>query len=422
MTPLDDLLCQEALDIHFQPIISLKQKTVVGLEALARPRTMNVGEMFKQAALAGHLLEVDRLCRRKAMEAYRALAKPRPLLFLNFETSIIDDGIVGSGAILSLTQSAGLNPSDIVIEINESKVADIAALKRFVEHHRSLGFLIALDDLGAGHSNLPRIIQLRPHIIKLDRELIDGIDGDFLKQETMRSLVGLCKSIGSLVLAEGVETLAEVDTCTTLGAEFFQGYYFSRPQAPLTLDFAAIQPSMLAAANRLRSAAVRAMRARRLESNRIQYLLEKGRKLLLQSEPERFDTALANLVRRDLSLEASYLLDQNGIQVGNTQLGQEVSVSRSHLFAPTSHGADHASKEYFFSLLDGGLERYITEPYISIATGNLCRTVSVVLCHPIVGKCVLCIDLKARSAACRAVAGGASNCFVNSRRLIGGNK
>ena len=409
MSPLDDLLRHESLDMHFQPILSLKQKAVVGLEALARPRNMNVGEMFRQATEEDCLLELDRLCRRTAMERYRDLAlptTPRPLLFFNFETSVIDDGIVGSGAILAATKNAGLDPGDVVIEINESKVVDIDALRTFVDYHRTLGFLIALDDLGAGHSNLQRIVQLRPHIIKLDRSLIHGIDRDFLKQETMKALMSLCKSVGSLVLAEGVETIAEVDICATLGADLFQGFYFSHPLSPQTLDFSMIQPSLLEASSRLRMRSVRMMRARRLESNRIQYLVEKGRRLLLRNALTHFNMVLADLVRRDPSIEACYLLDQGGIQISDTHLGREVSTARSHLFAPASYGTDHASKEYFFSLLDGGLDRYTTDTYISTATGNLCRTVSAVLSHPSDGRrYVLCIDLKARSTSCRAIVG-----------------
>jgi len=413
MTPLDELLRDESLDVHFQPIFSLRQKAIVGLEALARPKIMNVGEMFSQATKADCLLELDRLCRRKAMENYRDLAlpsEPRPLLFFNFEASIIDDGIVGSGAILAAVHAAGLDPRDIVIEINESKVADIGALKRFVDHHRNLGFLIALDDLGAGHSNLPRIVQLRPHIIKLDRDLIDGIDRDFVKQETMKSLVGLCKSIGSLVLAEGVEKIEEVDTCAALGAELFQGFYFSRPKPPHALDFSVLQPSLLKASSRLRKGLAQAMQARRLESNRIQYMVDKGRKLLLQNGC--FDTALATLVRRDMNIEACYLLDQNGIQISSTHLGYDIVVPHTHLFAPAFRGTDHSSKEYFFSLLDCGLDRYTTETYISIATGNLCRTVSVVLNYSCHEKYVLCIDLKARNASCRAIARGPTSLFI----------
>lgn len=397
MTPLDNLLHHEALDIHFQPILSLKQKVVMGLEALARPHAMTVGEMFTHATKTRRLLEVDRLCRRKALEKYRELVLPcksRPLLFFNFEASVIDEGVVGSGSILNTVQASGLDPGSIVIEVNESKVVDTDALIQFVDHHRKLGFLIALDDLGAGHSNLPRIAQLRPHIIKLDRNLITGIDNDFFKQETMKSLVSLCRSIGSLVLAEGVENLAEVDACAALGAELFQGFHFCHPKAPEKLDLLTLQPVLMEASYRLRERVVNAIQTRRLEGNLLKVLAEKGKEVLLQSDPSGFDAVLAQLVRDNSSIEAVYLLDKDGVQISDTHLGHEITCTCNHLFFPSSRGADHSNKEYCLGLLDAGLKRYTTKSYLSLATGQPCRTVAIWFTHSCHQKYVLCIDLK----------------------------
>ena len=114
---------------------------------------------------------------------------------------MLDQGVLGSGLLLKAVREAGLSPGQIVIEINESRVLDMEALKDFVETHRALGFLFALDDLGSGFSNLARIGPLKPEILKLDRSLVAGIESDFHKQEVFRALVGLGRRVGSLVLA-----------------------------------------------------------------------------------------------------------------------------------------------------------------------------------------------------------------------------
>jgi EAL domain-containing protein (putative c-di-GMP-specific phosphodiesterase class I) len=396
MSPLEDLLAQEALSVHFQPILSLKKKAVLGLEALARPQGMNVGEMFKQATISGRMLEVDRLCRRKAMEDYKALVLPqdqRPLLFFNFEASLIDEGVLGSGVIASAVRKSGLLPSDVVIEINESKVLDIGALRQFVDHYRELGFLIALDDLGAGHSNLPRIAELRPHIIKLDRSLIQDIDRDYFKQETMKSLVALGHRVGCMVLAEGVETEAEVDTCANLGAELFQGFYFARPQSRQDLDLGALQAKLLDSARRQREKTVHAIQRRRLEGKRVHRLADAARNVLAQSDPTGFEIVLSRIMRAETSVECAYVLDKDGLQVTWTLTSSTSLRHQSRLFAPAPKGADHSNKEYFFSLLDAGLERYTTETYLSLATAKLCRTIAIVVPHKDGGTYVLCLDL-----------------------------
>lgn len=396
MTPLDDLLAQEALNVHFQPIISLKQKAVLGLEALARPHHMNVGEMFDQATHSGRMLEVDRLCRRKALEDYKALLlpkEPRPLLFFNFEASVIDEGVGGSGVIAAAVRAAGLEPSDIVIEINESKVTNTAALRQFVDRYRDLGFLIALDDLGAGDSNLPRIAELRPHIIKLDRSLIQSIDTDYFKQETMKSLVALGHRVGCMVLAEGVETEAEVDTCAALGAELFQGFYFARPQSAQALDLDTLLQKLRDSAQRQRQQTVHAIQRRRLEGKRLHRLADAARNVLAQSDPTGFEIVLSRIMRAEISVECAYLLDRDGLQVTWTLTSSSSLRHQSRLFAPAPKGADHSNKEYFFSLLDAGLERYTTESYLSLATGKLCRTIAVVVPHKDGATYVLCLDL-----------------------------
>lgn len=398
--PLADTLTHaDALGVHFQPIVSLKQKAVLGLEALARPKGLTVGELFAQAEAQGRLLELDRLCRRKALEAYRDLTPPqgcRPLLFLNFAAPVIDQGVVGSGVLVAAVREARVDPSDVVIEVNEGQVRDTAALRRFVDQHRALGFLIALDDLGAGDSNLPRIAELRPHIIKLDRSLVSGITRDYFRQETMKSLVSLGRRIGCMVLAEGVETPGEVDLCGALGAELFQGYHFARPQPPQTLGLDSVQAGLHADARRLRDNAVKQLQQRRLEGDRIRRLVGRGSELLAVSDPTGFGTVLQRLVRSDLRIECAYLLDKDGIQVSDTVAGLGMSDRRNRLFAPAPKGSDHSAKEYFYSLLDAGLERYTTEPYLSLATGSLCRTASVAVAHA-AGKFVLCMDLKVES-------------------------
>ncbi|MFY8149229.1 MAG: EAL domain-containing protein [Prochlorococcaceae cyanobacterium] len=395
---LHDLLEKELLDIHFQPILSLRQKAVVGVEALARPHRMRVGEMFAKAAAAGRLLELDQLCRRKALESYRLLStvgRTRPLLFVNFEASVIDRAVVNSGTLLSSVEAHGLRPSDIVIEVNESKVLDPDSLRQFVDCHRDLGFLIALDDLGAGDSNLPRIAQLRPHIIKLDRNLIAGIDHDFFKQQTVKSLVNLCRSIGSLVLAEGVETLEEVDACASLGAELFQGFHFDRPKAPVHLDFPSLLPALVNASQRQREHAVDSLQARRLVGSVLHKLAGDACERLKITDPAHFDSVLQELVQSDEGIEATYLLDSHGLQVSHTHMTHLVSGLPSRLFGPASRGTDHSYKEYFFSLIHAGLQRYTTDSYISLATGQPCRTVTVVFDHISGQSFVLCIDFKA---------------------------
>ncbi len=395
-----ELLAEEALTIHFQPIVSLRQKAVVGLEALARPRQesgpWSVPDLFRAARERGGDLELDRLLRRMAMEAYRATEFPggvRPLLFVNFESSLLDRGVAGSGHILKAVEATGLDPGDVAIEINESEVVDAGALRAFVDFYRSRGFLIALDDLGAGHSNLPRVAALRPDVLKVDRALIQGIDRDFYKQETFRSLVNLGAWTGCQVLAEGVETEAETEACAMLGAALFQGFHFARPQAPESLDMAPLRERLDRAGLSVRAAAARAIQVRRRVADSLRRVGERARDLVERSDATGFDIVLERLVRGEAAIECAYVLNRDGIQVTEAHLGSGLGPARSRLFAPPARGSDHGSREHFSSLLDAGLERYITDVYLSLATGKPCRTVAVRVKRRD-GDLVVCLDFR----------------------------
>jgi EAL domain-containing protein (putative c-di-GMP-specific phosphodiesterase class I) len=395
---LESLLIQGSLTIQFQPIYSFRQRRIIGLEALARPDGLNVERAFAMAQGTDSLLQLDRLCRQLAIASYAGLPNPpaparKPLLFLNFQSSVIDTGVEGSGALLQAIRSAGVQPQEVVIEINESLVRNGQALSRFVEQQRSHGFLIALDDLGAGHSNLARIAQLRPHILKLDRTLITGLDRSFVQQQTVKSLVRLGKGIGALVLAEGLETLEEVDSCAALGIELFQGYVLSRPLPVEQLPLGGEDPRLLAAAGRLRQQAVANLQQRHLFSQRLQALTAWSCRALLSNPPQQFAAVLAAIIEREPDLEAVYLLDGQGQQIGTTFLGASCRGEANRLFTPSGAGADHSSKEYFYSLMDTGLKQFTTESYISMATGNLCRTVATTLSHNNAITYVLCLDI-----------------------------
>src|SRR5258708_17347742 len=187
---LQEIFAGEFVVAHYQPIVSIRKKSIIGYEGLTRGihpvdrGSITPYDLFPQAAETGSTLELDRLCRKKIMEYFRGIAVDRPdcLLSLNFEASVIDQGVVGSGNLIHQVTSMGLQPQSIALEIIESNVKDVGDLQKFIQTYRDYGFLIALDDVGAGHSNLNRIPLLKPDMLKIDRYLVQGISKDFYKR------------------------------------------------------------------------------------------------------------------------------------------------------------------------------------------------------------------------------------------------
>ncbi|MGB7565026.1 MAG: EAL domain-containing protein [Prochlorococcaceae cyanobacterium] len=390
-----NIMTADDLEIHFQPIISLKTSAVIGLEALARPLKKNVEAFFSEARQSGKLLELDRRCRSLAMGGFRDLSQQlaqKPLLFLNLETSLIEQGAEGSEALMNATQEAGLEPNDIVIELKESKALNSMALESFVTNCRNLGFLIAIEDVGLGYSNLTNVPALRPHIIKLDRSLMEGIEQNYIKQEAIRALVFLSKNIGTLVIAEGVETQAELDCCSFLGINYFQGHFFAWPEPAAALQLSGMQPLILKANHRHRIKIIAAQQAQQQSDQDLQAMALQCSERLLSGPATEFDPILAAWVLDQPTINAAYLLDDQGFQLSKTHLGRGVRPSNHRLFAPATPGTDHSNKEYFLGMIENGPNELLTNSYIDLATGRLCRTLAKRLQHPEGRPSVLCID------------------------------
>lgn len=399
---LAGLISRESLLTHFQPIVSIKKRSVIGLEALCRG-VDDTGSMvppnvlFELARTEGLTIALDRLCRKKALENYKKiyLRNQDLFLFLNMDTSIIDQGVVGSGNLLNAVRMFDLNPNNVVIEIVESKVEDLAALKKFVEIYKSYGFLIALDDVGAGHSNLDRIPLVQPDILKIDRSLVSEIDEKYYKQEVFKSLVNLSKKIGALVVAEGVEREEEAIVALELGADLLQGYYCARPQ-PLTGEPAELGAKKINyMAYKFKSYMAEKINKIISLHRRYEITLNEIITRLSKKSLEYFDYDLQQIIVNYTDLECIYVLDEYGIQVTDTYCNPLNPPGQRKLFyRPAKKGTDHSFKDYYYLLVHTCLNKFTTEPYVSLASGNLCITISSTFKDDKDNGYILCVDFK----------------------------
>jgi EAL domain-containing protein (putative c-di-GMP-specific phosphodiesterase class I) len=403
---LTAILRAQSVSAHFQPQVAARSQDVMGLEALCRGidprdgRLIPPKELFDLAASDEALIALDRLCRRKALETFREINGPDGglLLSLNFEAGLLDKGVCGSGHIINLVRELGLDPRRIIIEIVESKVRDLAALERFAAAYKDYGFLLALDDLGAGHSNLERVGVIKPDVIKIDRSLISGLDQHYHHQEITRALLGLSHKIGALVVAEGVETEAEALAALELGVDVMQGYYFARP-APGVESLALCQRRMRQVAANFRSYALEKIAAKQTKRGVFEAVAEGIAHELARLAAPELDRHLAGLLSEHPYLECLYVLDAEGVQVSGTVCDPDkLDTKRRAIFWPAPKGADQSLKRYYL-LLKAGLERYVSEPYISLASGKLCLTVSCWFIDRDRQRRILCADFTSEPAA-----------------------
>jgi EAL domain-containing protein (putative c-di-GMP-specific phosphodiesterase class I) len=414
-----DIIDSKSVVTYFQPILSARQRSVVGAEALSRgvvgvealsrgtPGAGIAGvtengclvpptQLFRMAADEGVTLDLDRLCRQNAIRTFAALPRHEDLiLFINVETSTIAQDSRGAAEIRACAAASSLSPRNIAIEILESAFDDTTFLAESLDEFRTHGFLLVLDDIGSGYSNLDRIALIKPDILKLDRNLIRGIDKDYHRQETFKSLVQLARRIGALVVAEGVETQQQAIVALELGADLLQGFFLGEPSNPGTLECADSAACIDALARRYKSHMIDRINQKKLQHRKFNIILNEMLCELSKCDAVDFDDVLRTTISQYDNVECVYVMDEAGSQVTATICNHRVPQrNKGIMFRPAPKGADHSLKEYYYVLLDVELNKYTTDPYVSLATGNLCRTISTCFRDAHNNKMyILCIDV-----------------------------
>lgn len=227
-----DVLVGEKVVSVYEPIVEVASRTVFAYEALSRgpagSELHSPAVLFERAEDERLVFELDVLCRRRALEGAIDLPSGTKL-FLNFRPTTFHDPSFRAEALEQTLTRCRLSPSDIVFEISEQESIENYWLFREVrDYYRSLGFQMALDDTGAGYSSLSAVMELTPEFIKVDRAFVQGIDQDPARQELLRALHTVAQRIGSRIIAEGLDTLEELDTLRELGIPFGQGWLFGK--------------------------------------------------------------------------------------------------------------------------------------------------------------------------------------------------
>ncbi|HUT99707.1 MAG TPA: EAL domain-containing protein [bacterium] len=227
---LAQIIAGERIRTRFQPIMYLGDLKVLGHEALSLgpPNTIfeNAERLFNFAARSefGHAL--DRLCRRHAVLVAPEHVKDGELLFLNTAAVSFSDPSFSA----DFGVESNLLKENVVLELTErTAIHDLAAFCRTLVTFKEEGFLIAVDDAGAGYSSLSTIAELQPDFLKFDRSMVSGIHESKIKQELLKTLLEMAGRTGSRVIAEGIEQAEELEMMREIGVELGQGYYLERP-------------------------------------------------------------------------------------------------------------------------------------------------------------------------------------------------
>lgn len=215
-----------SLSIAWQPIVRWSDRTVFGYEGLVRtaePSLPSPDALFHAAEVLGRLAELGRSIRARI--AAEVVTAGVATVFVNLHPMDLEDEQLYAAA-----SPLAAIAERVILEITErASLHGIPDLRQRMSTLRGMGFRIALDDLGAGYAGLTSFAHLEPEVVKLDMSLVRNLHVETIKQKLAASLIELCREMGMLVVAEGVETPDERDALAAMRCDLLQGYLFARP-------------------------------------------------------------------------------------------------------------------------------------------------------------------------------------------------
>lgn len=221
----------------YQPIISMKTGDILGYEALSRidlnSCDFNVEEMFQYAQEYQCLWDLEYICRKKALKEVKNDIGNKKL-FINVDPNIFNDERFKAGMTLSYLKRYNISPKNIVFEICErTDIRHITSFQKTISHYEEQDYEIAIDDFGKEYAGFNRIYFLQPKYVKIDISLVRNINQDSVKNSLVEGFVKFCHTQNILLIAEGIETEAELRKLIQLGVDYGQGYYLGKPEKKL---------------------------------------------------------------------------------------------------------------------------------------------------------------------------------------------
>ncbi len=379
---IQELANTSAITVQFQPVVSVVKKSVIGLDGISTGAVINnkflpITVLTEKAEDQDISIDLDRLIRERIVEQFiNIYGDPKEsILLLNIDMTVIAK-FVGSGILMNLVNKHNLNPKNVVLNIFVNDDVDEEVLKQFINTYRYKGFLVALC-IGSKFANLDKISHVEPDIIKISESITKDIDMDYYKQEIFKSLISLSKKISALVIADGIETEFQALITMELGADMLQGKYFSDFKEITLANIKSVEDKVKQTASRYKKYMVEQIEAEKTKHKEYDAKLNSVIHELSIKEESKFNDILNDSINKYDDFECIYVLDESGVQVSDTVTHLKNMLSQKALiFKPAKKGTDHSLKKYYYFLSNMGLNKYVTEPYISLATGNLCLTIS----------------------------------------------
>ncbi|MES2537025.1 MAG: EAL domain-containing protein [Pseudomonadota bacterium] len=216
-------------EFAFQPIVNIATRSVFAREALIRGPNGESAYSILSQVTDQNRYQFDQACRVKAVKTAAEL-RMSEILSINFLPNAVYEPAACIRSTFEACRAYKFPTQQIMFEVTEGeRVDDRPHLINIFRNYKNFGFRTAIDDFGAGYAGLNLLSEFQPDIVKIDMDIVRNIDSSKARQAIASGIMLTCKMIGSLVVAEGIETKEERDCLAALGVELMQGYFFCKP-------------------------------------------------------------------------------------------------------------------------------------------------------------------------------------------------
>lgn len=397
---IQTLIQEKRVETLMQLVISPNKDFVSGIEALSRGVHPETGELiapvilFELARENNLLYELELLMLHKAFETFKPIfeAQKEMLLFINMSPEFIEK-CLELPIIEETIYHYGIPVSNIFFDINPFKPEQMGMIKHFADVYKQKGFYICVDDIGVGYNNIDKILYLGPDVVKIDIRALKQLKNRHYADNLVQTLKYITEPMGIVMVGKGIEDEADLNFSLECGTKFMQGFFISKP-IDLTLD--SLNALKTRYANLIEAHVKEEdnmLQLSRLMTAKACNIIQGVINTLESSRKQPLKAMIDSVFRAYPMVENLWFLDVRGKQNGATWTNKDkYEIKHSAMFMLHNHGSDFSTKDLFNQLYGSILETWVTRPFKSTMTNNLCVSCSKRLDWSD-DKAVLCINI-----------------------------
>ncbi|GKX29506.1 histidine kinase [Vallitalea longa] len=398
---ITDIIERESVEMLLQVILSPHEDFAVGIEALARgidPITnvsINPNELFEQAKIYGLSVELDKLCIKKAIKEFTYIYNKNKstLLFINIEDTFISYSI-NYNYLIECADQYNIPYENIAIDLSNFNPNSLKQVETFIDKYRKKGFYMSIDDIGQDYFNLDKLLLINPDIIKINTSLLQNLESELYRDNLLKFISVVAHEMGMVVVAKGIETDSQLTYFIESGAQFVQGYYIARPSKLSSIEIDKIINDF-----KNRDDITKYHNKNKVGSNRntmtkIINFMDRIKGQIDGVKIGNEENSITKIFKEYSFVENCWILDMDGLQVSDALINKENFRTRnSSIFNISKRNMDFSEKEIYERLVNNILDVWITKPFHSLLTNNICIGVSKYIVDSNGVQYILCLNI-----------------------------